>query len=335
MKRVLIVGPAWVGDMVMAQSLFITLKKRHPNVALDVIAPNWSLPLLERMPEVAHAIALDVPHKKLQLKKRIELGKQLRSNHYSHAIVLPRSFKSAITPFFARARTRTGYRGEMRFGLLNNIRKLDKSVLTQTVQRYVALGYDSETDSAPEIPVPQLVVHTARQAQLRDKLGLDLDKPVVAFMPGAEYGPAKQWPVKYFHELAGMLIREGYQIWLFGSARDNAVCSEIATGYEHGIANLAGKTELVDAVDLLALVDLAVTNDSGLMHIACATGRRVIAIYGSSTPEYTPPLSDKAEIIYLKKSCSPCFKRECPFGHYECLNEINPSDVFRQITRQS
>ncbi len=333
MKHVLIVGPAWVGDMVMAQSLFIELKKRYPAVIIDVIAPEWSLPLLERMPQVDQAIVLDIPHNKLGFSKRKKLGIALRENQYTHAIVLPRSYKSALTPFFARIPVRTGFKGEMRYGVLNDIRKLDRSVLTQTVQRYVALGCEKQLEHAPHIQSPQLVVDVNNQSALRHELNLNLDKPVIGFMPGAEYGPAKQWPVKYYRELAEMLIGEGYQIWLFGSVKETDIGRQIADGYEHDIINLAGRTRLVDTVDLLAMVELAVTNDSGLMHIACATDRRVIAIYGSSTPKYTPPLSDKAEVLYRNKSCSPCFQRQCPFDHYECLTEIKPFDVFKQITQ--
>jgi len=332
MKRVLVIGPAWVGDMIMAQSLFMTLKELHPDVSIDVMAPAWSLPLLERMPQIDNAISLDVKHKQLALTKRIALGKKLRTNQYTHAIVIPRSLKSSLVPFAAKIPVRRGYRGEMRYVLLNDIRKLNKRVLTQTVQRYVALAYDAELPQPPKIAEPKLNVDVSHQAALRASLQLDADRNVVAFMPGAEYGPAKQWPAKYYRELAGMLIKEGYQIWLFGSEKDRLVAEEIATGYEQDIKNLAGKTSLVAAIDLLALTNYAVCNDSGLMHVACATDRHVLAIYGSSTPAYTPPLSDKAKVMYLNKSCSPCFKRECPYGHYECLNEIKPIDVFNELT---
>lgn len=332
MKRVLIVGPAWVGDMIMAQSLFIALRNSYPDVRIDVIAPDWSLPLLERMPQVDKAISLALGHRQLGLGKRYALGKQLRKNSYTHAIVLPRSMKSALVPFFARVPVRIGYRGEMRYFLLNRMHKLDNKILSQTVQRYVALAYNHELAQPPVVPEPKLIVDVTRQVELLEKLQLDSERKVVAFMPGAEYGPAKQWPAKYYRELAEMLISEGYQIWLFGSDKDRAVAEEIASGYENDIRNLAGKTQLVDAIDLLALVELAVCNDSGLMHVACAIDRRVIAIFGSSTPDYTPPLSARAQVIYLNKSCSPCFKRKCPFDHYECLTGIKPVDVFHNIT---
>ncbi|MCW8831076.1 MAG: lipopolysaccharide heptosyltransferase II, partial [Gammaproteobacteria bacterium] len=195
-RRYLIVGPSWVGDMVMAQSLFITLKKLYPDCIIDVVAPEWSLPILERMPQVNRGIALAVKHGEFSLLKRIKTGLSLREKGYTHSIILPRSWKSALVPFFARAKTRTGYRGEMRYGLLNDIRQLDKNILKQTVQRYVAHAYEADLNQAPEIPFPELEVDTGNRERLIKKLGLDMSRPVIAMMPGAEYGPAKQWPEK-------------------------------------------------------------------------------------------------------------------------------------------
>ena len=316
--------------MVMAQSLFITLKKEYPQSEIDVVAPAWSVPLLKRMPEVHQAIELPVGHKQLGLLTRYQIGKSLRPRQYDRAIVTPRSFKSALIPFFARAKTRTGYRGEMRFGLLNDIRPLDKIILKQTVQRYVALGLPANTPLPPDVPLPKLNIDLDNQKQLVDKLNLEVDRPIVGFMPGAEYGPAKQWPVECFHELAGLLAKENINVWVFGSEKETELGSAIASG-NRNVSNLCGKTSLTDAIDLLLLTRDTVTNDSGLMHIGCATGRRVIAIYGSSNPDYTPPLSKNAIIMYKGLECSPCFKRVCPYGHTDCLNTIPASDVFSEI----
>ncbi len=328
--RILVAGPAWVGDMVMAQSLFITIKQLRPDCMIDVIAPTWSVPLLKRMPQVHAAIQLPISHKQLKLLTRYKLGKQLRANRYDRAIVTPRSFKSALIPFFAGARQRTGYRGEHRYVLLNDIRRLDKRVLTQTVQRYVALGYDRELTHAPQIPYPALTVDRENQQQVLDKLGLKTDKKIVAMMPGAEYGPAKQWPVEYYRQLAENLVDRGYQVWVLGSKKETELGARIASA--PGVINLCGKTELVDVVDLLALAEYAVTNDSGLMHVAAATGVKVVAIYGSSNPEYTPPLSENATIIYTGLSCSPCFKRTCPLGHTHCLTGIGVEEVLECLS---
>ena len=316
--------------MVMAQSLFITLKQQAPDCLIDVVAPAWSVPLLQRMPQVNQAIDLPVGHKQLELIRRYRVGKQLRSRHYDRAIVLPRSFKSALVPFFARARRRSGYRGEQRYGLINDIRPLDKNILKQTVQRYVALGIDPTPSTTPSIPYPQLQIDNHNQKDLLTKLGLTLAKPAIGFMPGAEYGPAKQWPAAYYQELALQLSEQGYQVWIFGSAKEVAL-GEAIRGNKPSVINLCGRTSLVDAIDLVALTENNVTNDSGLMHIACATGRPVVAIYGSSDPAYTPPLSDSAKILYQKLECSPCFDRQCRFGHTRCLTEISPQSVLQSV----
>jgi heptosyltransferase-2 len=329
-QRILVVGPAWVGDMVMAQSLFITLKQHNPDVMVDVLAPAWSLPLLSRMPEVNEAIALPVSHGELAVGKRFRVGQQLRKNAYTRAIVIPRSYKAALVPFFAGIPQRTGYRGEMRYGVINDMRDLDKEVLTQTVQRQVALGLPDNAKQPPVIPYPKLDIDENNQKRLLAELDLTHEKPIIGMVPGAEYGPAKQWPINYYQELAGKLISAGYQVWVFGSEKDNEIGAVIAS-VGAGVTNLCGATRLEDVVDLVALCDSVVSNDSGLMHVACATKRKVIAIYGSSNPAYTPPLSQNAEVIYRYLECSPCFKRECPLGHTNCLVGIDSDMVLAAI----
>ncbi len=331
-RRYLIVGPSWIGDMVMAQSLFITLKQQHPDCLIDVLAPAWSLPVLKRMPEVNGGISADVAHGEFSFFKRRELGRSLRQEKYTQAIVIPRSWKSALVPFFASIPLRTGYRGEMRYGLLNDIRTLNKKVLTQTVQRYVAHAYAGNVTEPPPIPYPALRVDADNQQKLRQEFGLKSKRPVLAMMPGAEYGPAKQWPLSYYRELAQALVEKGWQVWLLGSEKDRVAGEQIAT--TDNIHNLCGRTQLVDTIDLLAMARSVVSNDSGLMHVAAAVGAEVNVIYGSSTPAYTPPLTndDKKNIFYLGLECSPCFKRECPLGHTECLKGISCSDIFKKIS---
>lgn len=333
-RRYLVVGPSWIGDMVMAQSLFITLKRQYPACEIDVLAPQWSLPVLNRMPEVHRGIPTDLGHGEFSLVRRYRLGRSLREERYSHAIVLPRSWKSALVPFFAAVPIRTGFRGEMRYGLLNDIRELDKSRLVQTVQRYVSHAYPDESEEL-DIPFPRLEVDRSNQKALLSRSGLSLDKPVVCMMPGAEYGPAKQWPIDHYAALATALATRGYQVWVLGSDKDVAAGDRIANGSPDRY-NLCGKTELVDTVDLLACASAVVTNDSGLMHVAAAVGVDVNVIYGSSTPDYTPPLTDdeKRHVFYLGLECSPCFQRTCRFGHYDCLNDISVNDVFESVFRK-
>jgi heptosyltransferase-2 len=332
-RRYLIVGPSWIGDMVMAQSLFITLKQQFPDCLIDVLAPEWSLPILKRMPEINEGLSADVGHGEFSFFKRRKLGLSLRPKQYTHAIIIPRSWKSALIPFFAAIPARTGYRGEMRYGLLNDIRTLNKVVLKQTVQRYVAHAYCNDQQTPPDTPYPVLRVDNKNQALLLDKLGLKLDNPVVCMMPGAEYGPAKQWPIAYYAKLAKLLVDAGWQVWIIGSTKDEVSGDQIVVDNHAEVYNLCGKTQLVDTVDLLACANTVVTNDSGLMHVAAAVGVELNVIYGSSTPDYTPPLVHKSKrnIFYLGLECSPCFERECRYGHYNCLKKIDVDLVYSLI----
>jgi len=328
-ERVLVVGPSWVGDMVMAQSLFKLLRERR-DVVIDVLAPRWSLPVIARMPEVRRGIALEAGHGELALGERRKLGVQLRDLDYTQAIVLPRSFKSALVPWFARIPHRSGFRGEMRFGLINDMRTLDRQVLDQTVKRFVTLGMDAAT--LPEkLPIPSLTPNAEKQQALVSRLQLDTERPAVALMPGAEYGPAKCWPLSYYATLSQMLDELGLSTWIVGSAKDHAAGLTIAG--KSPARNLCGETSLEDAVDLLALCRHAVSNDSGLLHVAAAVGSTVHAIYGSSSPRFTPPLTEHKFIHYLGLDCSPCFKRECPLHHLNCLKQIRPEKVIYNIEK--
>jgi heptosyltransferase-2 len=328
---VLVVGPAWVGDMVMAQSLLITLAQQEGAGSIDVLAPAWSLPLIRRMPQVREAIELPATHGELALAVRWKVGRRLRGKGYGRALVLPRSFKAALVPFFAGIPERGGYRGEMRYGLLNDIRPLDESVLTQTVQRFVALGRPRDATQPPPVPEPRLAIDGTNQGRALAELGLQPSPQVVGMMPGAEYGPAKCWPIERFAELAARLTRSGCQVWIFGSAKEQQVGARIAAAGGTGAVNLCGRTRLEDAVDLLALAPVAVTNDSGLMHVAAAVGTHVVALYGSSSPRYTPPLTSRASILYLALYCSPCFARECPLGHFRCMLDMGVDAVYDAV----
>lgn len=331
-QRCLVVGPSWVGDMVMAQSLFIALKQRFSALQIDVLAPVWSKPILAAMPEVHSSIEMPLKHGELALMQRFHLGNGLRAKHYDWAIVLPRSLKSALVPFWARAKVRTGYRGEMRYGLLNDIRPLDKSVLTMTVQRFVALGLPADAKLPPITPQPHLTVTQEQQETVRRKFLKGDTKRLLALCPGAEYGGAKRWPAEYFAEVAQYHVERGGQVILLGSGKDTPVTAEItATVSSPACIDLAGKTSLQEVLALLALADQVVSNDSGLMHVAAAVNTPVIALYGSSDPTYTPPLNDKAQIIHLGLKCSPCFKRECPLGHLDCLRKIKSEQVISRL----
>lgn len=314
--------------MVMAQSLFKALKRRDPEPLIDVLAPGWSRPLLERMSEVADAIDMPVGHGRLALKARWRLGHALRERRYDQAILLPNSFKSALVPFWAAIPRRTGWLGELRYGLLNDARRLDQRRLTMTVQRFVALAHPPDFEGVPEIPVPELRVDAAAAQAALAELGLAKDgRPVLALCPGAEYGPAKRWPEAHYGELARAMLAQGWVAWLFGSGKDRPVCEQIARLAGAGCVDLSGRTSLAQAVDLLSLADAVVSNDSGLMHVAAALNRPLVAVYGSSDPGFTPPLNRRSQVLTLGLACSPCFKRECPLGHLKCLRDLSVAQV--------
>ena len=319
--------------MVMAQSVFKFLKHRDPERDLDVLAPEWSLPIVARMPEIREGIASETAHGEIGLAKRRRIAASLKPRGYDRAIVLPRSFKAALIPWLAGIPVRTGYRGETRFFLINDVRPFDRSVLDQTVKRFVALGLDAGESLPGELPDPVLDISAQNQARVLRELGLSGERPVIAMMPGAEYGPAKCWPHEYFAELADRLDAAGYAVWVLGSAKDAPAGDAIAASGK--ALNLCGRTSLEDVIDLLAFCEQAVSNDSGLMHIAAAVGIHVHGIYGSSSPKFTPPLTKSRDIHEMGLECSPCFERECPLGHLRCLKDLQPDRVFDKILAKS
>ena len=329
-KKCLIIGPSWVGDMVMAQSLFMVLKQKNPALQIDVMAPAWSAALLERMPEVSEILDMPLGHGQLQLKQRYQLGKSLRSQHYDQAILLPNSLKSALLPFSANVAQRTGYLGEMRYGLLNDIHPLDKSVLTMTVQRFVALA-DTRRIDLKDIPVPALKVDADKISRVLEKFKLNTQQPVLSLCPGAEYGPAKQWPAEYYAALAQEKSDQGWQVWIFGSEKDQAIGIQIKQLLSERAINLCGQTQLAEAIDLMSVSSAVVSNDSGLMHMAAALAVPVVGVYGSSDPGFTPPLGKNSAMVSLNLECSPCFKRVCPLGHTHCLQELKPEKVLAAL----
>jgi heptosyltransferase II len=328
--RVLLVAPAWVGDAIISQPLLTLLKRRHPEAVVDVLAPSWVGPVFKRMPEVSEVIASPFAHGELAWGRRRAVAAALRGRHYEQCIVVPNSLKSALIPWLAGIPVRTGYVGEQRYGLLNDRRKLDPARFPRLVDRFAALAFANGEAPPKPMPDPSLEVDSANQAIALARLGLRCDRPVVALCPGAEYGPAKRWPAAYYAEIANDMRAQGRQVWIFGSIKDAEIGAAIVDLAPASV-NLCGRTGLADAIDLLALASLVLTNDSGLMHVAAAVGCRVIALFGSSTPDYTPPLSLRATTITLKLYCSPCFARICPLGHTNCLNQLKPKLIHDTI----
>lgn len=315
---ILVIGPRWVGDMVMAQCLFSALKELHPNAAIDVLAPAWAAPLVGRMPEIRQQIDVPLKSGALEFRIRRRFGRLLRGR-YDAAYVMPGSWKSALIPFFARIPRRVGNLREMRYGLLTDIVPLPDAVKRRTAQAYFGLAQGGT------FRAPRLAVDTKNQMALLTRFGLEAET-FVALMPGAEFGPAKRWPSEHYAGLARDFMGRGFKIALFGSRNDADVTAEIAA-LAPGVVDLAGQTRLEDAIDLIAAARLAVSNDSGLMHVAAAVGTPIVAVYGSTSPENTPPLAERRDLVWLGLSCSPCHKKVCPLGHLNCLKTLEVARV--------
>lgn len=301
--------------MLMAQPLLARLREKLPRATIEVLAPEWVAPVARRMAEVNEVIAAPFRHGPLQLRARWKLGRSLRSRGYDQAIVLPNTWKSALVPFLADIPLRSGYVGESRYGLLNLHYKRTSSPMNL---HYARLSESPGTEPALPLPPPSLRVSPEEVAAAKAKFGVR--SPYVALCPGAEYGPAKRWP--YFADLSRKIYWEKA---VLGSAAD--------AGEAQGIegANLVGRTSLDEAIVLIAGAAAVVSNDSGLMHVAAALGRPQVALFGSSSPEHTPPQSAAARVLWLHLDCSPCYARECPLGHFRCMKDISVQQVLAEL----
>ncbi len=325
--KILIVAPSWIGDTILAQPLFKRLHEKHSGLILDAFAPPWAAPVLARMREVRRVIPNPFIHGEFNLTGRWRAGRALAREGYDAAIVLPNSWKSALLPFFAGIPQRIGFLGEARRGLLNRVHRYDEAALPQLAARYALLAEDVGATAPAPMGEPKLEVAADAVRATLAALGLADTPAPIAFCPGAEYGPAKRWPATHFAELARRLVEADFPVWLIGSAKDAPFGVEIARLSGGACRNLCGRTDLAQAIDLLSCARLVVSNDSGLMHVAAALQRPLVALYGSSSPAYTPPLSQQTRILDLGLECSPCFKRECPLGHFKCMNDLSPTMV--------
>jgi heptosyltransferase-2 len=329
--KILIVAPSWVGDAVLSQPLLCRLKGRFPDAGIDVLAPPWTRAIYERMPQVAAVHDLPFAHGELALGKRYALARALRQHGYSRCYVLPNSLKSALIPFFARIPHRIGYTGEARWGLVNDARRLDKQALPLMIERFAALAEDENAGAVRALAEVSLRIDPAAREKALARLGLSVERKTAVLCPGAEYGPAKRWPVEYFGALAQRFSAAGWQVWIAGSKKDAAVGDAIVKAADGQCINLCGRTSLAEAIDLMSCASHVVSNDSGLMHVAAALDRPLTAIYGSSSPAFTPPPSAHARIVKTGIDCSPCFKRECPLGHFRCMRDLTVEAVWREI----
>jgi heptosyltransferase-2 len=317
--------------MVMAQVLFKLLKQQDPSAQIDVLAPKWSMTVLQRMPEINRMLCLPIEHGQFALRTRIKLACELRSSGYTQAIVLANSWKSALIPWLARIPKRTGWLGEMRWLLLNDVRFLNKKALPLMVQRYAALAFPAKQALPQTLPVPKLNAPADSVENVLKKYSVDLAKPVLALCPGAAYGPAKRWPEEYYARVAKEKIAAGWQVWLFGAKADETVVENIQAKIGSATVFFGSNVNLLETVDLLSVANAVVTNDSGLMHIAASMDKPLVAVYGSTTPKFTPPLGNKAKILQEDLACRPCFKRTCPLQHMNCMYLVTPERVINAL----
>jgi heptosyltransferase II len=319
--RSLVIAPQWIGDAVMTEPLLRRLHARGER--LTVAALPWVAPVYRAMPQVDAVVELPFRHGGLQLRERRTLGRQLRGQ-FENAYVLPNSLKSALLPLLAGIPRRVGYLGEARVGLLTHRLKNPKDK-PPMVAFYSALSGEAGVESdRPSLAVPDAQVDEVLQRQGLARGGY------VVMAPGAEYGPAKRWP--HFAALAAQLDRP---VVLLGSAKEARECEAIRAQAPRQVRNLAGQTSLAEAFALIAGAGHVVSNDSGLMHVAAAFGAPQVALFGSSSPLHTPPLNARAQVLWLKQDpdyqppldCSPCFQRECPLGHFRCLQDLDAGRV--------
>ena len=340
MQSILIIAPHWIGDAVSTQPLLANLKVLYPDSKIDILASNWVAPVYRACSEVHEVIEAKFEHKKLQWKLRKEIAKEIEAKNYQACFVLPNSFKSALIPWLANIPFRIGYRGELRFGLINlaldNPSKVNRPPM---VEHYLVLSQLLKDDESIPLDklVPKLNVSGAAKEQVGQKLqDANINRDFIyAICPGAEYGPSKRWPTEHFAVLAQQLIKQNSnnQIVLLGGKNDYSLAQEITSQSKlvSNIHNWCGNTSLDEAIALIGMSKAVVSNDSGLMHIAAALQTPQVAIFGSSDPTHTPPLSDRAKIMWLNMSCSPCHKRVCPLGHLSCLKDILPEQVLATL----
>jgi heptosyltransferase II len=333
----LVVAPQWIGDAVMSEPLMRRLAARGER--LTVGALPWVAPVYRLMPAVAEVQEWPLAHGRLDAKLRWRIASGLR-RRFERAYVLPNSIKSALIPWWAGIPERYGYQGEGRALMLNR-RLANPAGRAPMVDFYSSLaglakGNEASSENAPE---PRLQVDPAAQAQALHAHGLT-PGGYRAFAPGAEYGPAKCWPAAHYASLAERLIaHDGLPIVLLGSGKEAALAQSVVDAVPAAsrarCLNLAGRTSLADALALVSGAQCLVSNDSGLMHVAAAFGIEQVAVFGSTSPEHTPPLNRRAQVLWLKEElgldCAPCFERQCRFGHTRCLTEVAPERVARLL----
>ena len=329
---ILIVPYMWIGDFVRCHTVVKLLKQQFPTRAVDMLTTSMVAPLLDYMPGVRKGIVVDLPRTRLALVRQRALSRRLRAEKYGQALVMPRTWKSALAPWLAGIPRRTGFAGEARFGLINDLRFGERRH-PRMVDRCASLALPKNTDPPPEWPLPELKVSPPELANWRRRLGLTHGgRPVVAFAPGA-VGPSKRWPTAYYAELAQRLAADGSWIWIIGGPGEKPLAAEIARAGPD-ICDLTGP-DLRNAILALAAANAAVSNDSGLLHVAAALGTPAVGIFGPTSPWHWAPLNPIAAVIEAANAppCRPCHKPVCRFGHHLCMREISAEQVATAVRR--
>jgi heptosyltransferase II len=322
---ILLIPYMWIGDFVRCHSVVKLLKQRFPDRAVDVLTTSLCAPLLDYMPGVRAGVLWDLPRSRIAIGDQRKLAVRLRAESYAQALVMPRTWKSALAPFLAGIPQRTGFAGEMRFGLLNDVRFGERK-LPRMVDRCAALALPKGTALPSSLPLPELVVPRSEVLAWRKHMGLMADGPVVAFAPGA-VGPSKRWPAAYYASVATRLAWEGISVWVVGGPNERPLAAEIAAAGGR-VRDLTGD-DLRNAIVALAAADAAVSNDSGLLHVAAALGTPSIGIFGPTSPWHWAPLNPLAAVIETDTAldCRPCHKPTCRLQHHRCMRDIEAARV--------
>lgn len=325
---ILIVPYMWIGDFVRCHTVVSLLRARFPQRPVDMLATSLVAPLADYMPGLRRAIVVDLPRKRLALAQHRALARRLAPENYGAALMMPRTWKSALAPFLAGIPVRTGFFGEVRLGVINDIRPGERA-LPRMVDRCAALALPRGAALPAQLPLPQLIVPPAEIASWRARRGLD-GRRAVALAPGA-VGPSKRWTTEGYTAIARNLIAEGYAVWILGGPGENQLAAQIAG--DSGAQNLTG-TDLRDAILALAASAAAVSNDSGLLHVAAALGTPAIGIFGPTSPWHWAPLNKIAATIEPpgELPCRPCHQPVCRLGHHRCMKDITPEQVLRATT---
>jgi heptosyltransferase II len=324
-RPILVVPYMWIGDFVRCHSVVAVLRRRFPDRPVDVLATKNCAPLADYMPGVRQAIVADLPRSRIALPQQRALAERLKQEGYGSALIMPRTWKSALAPFLAGIPERTGFFGELRLMLLNDLRFGERK-LPRMVDRCAALALPRGAKLPRNWPMPELKVATADIIAWRNRRGLPADdRPVVALAPGA-VGWSKRWPSAGYAALTRRLTADGFAVWVLGGPDEKLLAAEIVR--DGGARDLTG-SDLRDAILALATATAAVSNDSGLLHIAAALGTPTVGIFGPTSPWHWAPLNPLAAVVETKSelSCRPCHKPVCRLGHHRCMRDITAEQV--------